>query len=166
MQILDMSAGHRAIWLNRLHAETVFVDIRPEVTPTVVADTTQLPFQCDFFDLVVFDPPHVTHGHGSKMAEYYGAFPAEVIRDLVRRSGAEAFRVAKPDSLMAFKWNDHDVKLQRILDLMEGWEPLFAQKVAGRTKHRSGSYWVMLRKRAGSYQNESQMRLILEQRDI
>ena len=157
-----MSAGGRNIWFNRLHAEAVFVDIRPEMTPTVVCDTTALPFHSDFFDLIVFDPPHVTHGAGSKMAEYYGAFPASVIRDLVKRSGSEAFRVAKPNAMMAFKWNDHDVKLQRVIDLMEGWEPLFAQKVAGRSKHRSGSYWVMLRKRPGLYQNESQMTRVLE----
>jgi SAM-dependent methyltransferase len=156
-----MSAGHRAIWFNRLQAETVFVDIRPETHPTVLADTTQLPFPDNWFDLIVFDPPHMTHGEGSTMAKYYSAFPAEVIRDLVQKSGAEAFRVVKTDGLMAFKWNDHDVRLPRILLLMEGWEPLFGQKVAGRSLHRSGSYWVLLRKKGGGYQNESQMRLVL-----
>jgi len=155
MRILDLSAGKRSIWFDRLYKDTVFVDIRPEVHPTVVADTTELPFANEFFDFIVFDPPHVTHGPGSTMAQYYGAFPAEVIRDIVKLSAKEAFRVAKDDSFMAFKWNDHDVKLQRILQLMEGWEPLFGQKVAGRDKHRSGSYWVLLRKRSGLYQNPS-----------
>jgi hypothetical protein len=162
MRILDMSAGKRSIWFNRLQEETVYVDIREEMTPTVVCDTTQLPFPGNLFDLIVFDPPHVTHGPGSTMAKYYGAFPADVIKDLVKQSGKEAFRVTRKDGLMAFKWNDHDVKLPRILLLMEGWEPLFGQKVAGRSLHRSGSYWVLLRKKSGKYQNETQMTKIQE----
>jgi hypothetical protein len=148
-----MSAGHRSIWFNRLHDEAVFVDIRLEVKPTVVADTTQLPFRSDFFDLIVFDPPHVTHGEGSDMAKYYGSHLAEEIRTLISRSSAEAYRVAMDEAFMAFKWNDHDVKLGRVLALMEGWEPLFGQKVAGRSKHRSGSYWVLLRKKPGGAPN-------------
>lgn len=162
MRILDLSAGKRSIWFNRLQEETIFVDIRPETIPTVIADTTQLPFHSRIFDLIVFDPPHVTNGKTSTMAEYYGAFPAEVIRDMVQRSSAEAFRVSKKDGLMAFKWNDHDVNLKRMLALMEGWEPLFGQKVAGRSKHRSSTYWVLLRKRAGIYQNEVQMEKVLQ----
>lgn len=162
LKILDLSAGKRSVWFNRLQDDVVFVDIREAVCPTVVADTTQLPFQQEFFDLIVFDPPHVTHGSGSKMAEYYGAFPADVIRDMIARSSAEAFRVSTTNALMAFKWNDHDVKLGRILALLEGWEPLFGHKVAGRTKHRSSSYWCLLKKKSGIYQNESQMVKILE----
>jgi len=147
VKILDLSAGSRSIWFNRLHPSTVYVDIRPEMIPSVIADTQQLPFKENFFDLVVFDPPHVTCGPRSVMAKYYSSMEAEDIKRLIQLTSNEAYRVTTSTALMAFKWNDHDVKLERVIKLMEGWEPLFGQRVAGRTKHRSGTYWCMLRKR-------------------
>ena len=147
MKILDMSSGSRSMWFNRLHPDTVYVDLRPSMKPTVVCDTKALPFPSDLFDLIVFDPPHVTCGKTSVMAQYYSSMEAEEIKDLISLSGKEAYRVSKDSGFLAFKWNDHDVKLERILRLMEGWEPLFGQRVAGRSKHRSGTYWTLLRKR-------------------
>lgn len=52
------------------------------------------------------------------------------------------------EPLMAFKWNDHDQKLPRVLALMvEWWEPLFGHTTSSRTKHSCQTYWVMLRRR-------------------
>lgn len=44
---------------------------------------------------------------------------------------------------MALKWNNHDIKLQRVFELMPQWEPLFGHL----TKDGPGSqtYWVMLK---------------------
>lgn len=161
MKILDLSAGKRAVWFNRIHPDTIYVDIRPEVSPTLIADTRMLPFPDDTFNLIVFDPPHVVHGKNSAMAQAYGAFPAEEIRDTVTRSSIEAFRVSTPSALMAFKWNTHDVKLQRILDLMEGWEPLFGHLTATRTKHRSSTYWALLRKRPPGFHPVPELQRVL-----
>lgn len=57
----------------------------------------------------------------------------------------EAHRVGKRDALMALKWNNHDIKLERVLALMPQWEPLFGHL----TKDGPGSqtYWVMLRRK-------------------
>jgi hypothetical protein len=43
---------------------------------------------------------------------------------------------------MALKWNDHDIKLERVFSLMPQWEPLFGHL----TKDGPGSktYWAML----------------------
>jgi hypothetical protein len=161
MRILDMSAGYRAIWFNRLHPDTVFVDIRPQVSPTVIANTEILPFPNNVFDLVVFDPPHVVNGRGSKMGETYGSFLADEIKQTIQKSSAEAYRCSTGNALMAFKWNDHDVRLGRLIDLMEGWEPLFGHQVATRHKHRSSTYWVLLHKRLPGYQVESSAQKVL-----
>ena len=96
--------------------------------PDIVADTRSIPEDVGTdFDLIVFDPPHVNFGRGANISEDYGHHTASEIRDIVCRSAIEAHRVSRENTLMAFKWNDHDQKLERILDLMsKWWVPLFA----------------------------------------
>lgn len=149
MKILDMSAGNRAVWLDKKHRDCIYVDIRPSVNPTIVADTRELPPSVgDGYQLVVFDPPHVNFGASAEMSKTYGHHTTEEIRDIIKRSAKEAHRVTVPDALMAFKWNDHDQKLDKVLGLMfEWWEPLFGHATSSRTKHSCQTYWVMLRRR-------------------
>jgi hypothetical protein len=161
MRILDMSAGSRSIWFNRMYPEAVYVDIREEVSPTVVADSVDLPFPDGMFDGVVFDPPHMVNGRNSYMAAWYGRHTAQEIREIVGRSGREAYRVTREDGWMAFKWNDHDIRLDHMLPLMEGWEPLVGHRVAQQTKHRSNSYWVLLRKRTLGYETKGKLQRVL-----
>jgi len=156
MRILDMTAGNRAMWFDKHNPLAVFVDIRPGVEPDIVADSRNLPPEVGGdYDLVVFDPPHMCCGPKSNMAKTYGHHVSEEIRMIVRDTAKEAHRVTSPDALMAFKWNDHDQKLGGVLGLMaEWWEPLFGQRVATRTKHASGTYWVMLRRRDAALAKE------------
>lgn len=147
MKILDLSAGKRAIWFDKNYPSTVFVDIRPEVGPTFVADSRSLPPEVGSnYDLVVFDPPHVNFSAGAEMSQQYGHHTTEEIREIIRQTGREAYRVTRSDALMAFKWNDHDQKLGKVLLLLPNWEPLFGHKVAIRTKHASATTWVLLRR--------------------
>jgi len=152
LSILDLSAGKRAVWFNKRHPQVTFLDCRPDVEPDVVCDTRELPAAVGGgFGLLVFDPPHVNFGKNAEMSKQYGHHTTEEIRDIVRRTAHEAHRVSAPQALMAFKWNDHDQKLEKVLALMtEWWEPLFGHKVAQRTKHSSATYWVMLLRRDGS----------------
>lgn len=149
MKILDLSAGPRGIWFDKQHQDTVFVDLRPETKPTIVADSRMLPFATGVnFDLVVFDPPHVNFGETAELSKTYGWFNTETIRDTIKRTAGEAYRVTRIDALMAFKWNDHDQKLEKVLALMhEWWEPLFGQKTSTRTKHASTTCWVLLKRK-------------------
>lgn len=147
MRILDLSAGKRAIWFDKACKDAVYVDVRPSVKPTIIADTRYLPFAEGVFDMVVFDPPHVNFGENADMSKTYGWHTTDAIRELIRETAAQAWLVTKPDALMAFKWNDHDQKLEKVLDLMGCfWEPLFGHKTAMRTKHASITTWVMLRR--------------------
>ena len=148
MKILDLSAGNRAIWFDKKYRDAVFVDIRPEVKPTIVADSRSLPFKDEpDYDLVVFDPPHVNFSAGAKMGQDYSHHTTAEIREIIRLTGQEAYRVTKPDACMALKWNDHDQKLATVLALLPNWEPLVGHKVAMRTKHASATTWVLLRRR-------------------
>lgn len=57
MKILDLSAGNRAIWFDKNHPLATFLDKRPEVNPTIVCDTRDIPESVGKdFDLIVWDP--------------------------------------------------------------------------------------------------------------
>jgi hypothetical protein len=150
MKILDMSAGNRAIWFDKTNPLVEFCDCRPEVGPTVLCDTRSLPFKDSEFDLVVFDPPHVNFGANAEMSKTYGWHTTDDIRDIITKSSDEAWRVTRPEALMAFKWNDHDQKLEKVLGLMAKWQALFGHKVSMRTKHSSTTSWVLLLRRAAA----------------
>lgn len=145
MRILDLTAGKRAIWFNKNHPLATYVDIRPEVKPDIVANLCELKdFADNTFDLVVFDPPHLNTGKNSIFAKSYGHFTTEQILKIICGAAKEAHRVTISNALMALKWNDHDIKLQRVFNLMPQWEPLFGHL----TKDGPGSktYWAMLRR--------------------
>ncbi len=146
MKILDMSAGKRNIWFNPRYRDTVFVDIRPEMRPSVVCDTRNLPFPDKTFDFISFDPPHMVHGTTSTMGKYYGCYSGDEIKAIIRDSSQEAYRVSVEECLLAFKWNDHDVRLDHTLALMEGWEPLFGHQFKRSAGTKSSTYWILLRK--------------------
>jgi len=146
MRILDLTAGNRAIWYNKKHPFCTFLDVRPEVDPDVVCDTTDLPhFIGTGFDLIVYDPPHMNCGPNSNMSKNYGHWTNEQIRQNIEKTQVEAHRVSKENALMALKWNNHDIKLETVYKLLTHWEPLFGHLV--KNGPHSQTYWVMLRRR-------------------
>ena len=62
MKILDATCGWREMWFNKNHPLATYLDKREndKIHPDVVADwTKELPFNKDYFDMIVFDPPHI-----------------------------------------------------------------------------------------------------------
>lgn len=145
MKILDLSAGNRGIWFDKNYPDATFVDIRPEVGPDIVADSRALPADIGGdYDLVVFDPPHKNNSPNFGMARSYGCFNHAEIRSTIAETAKEAHRVARDDALMAFKWNDHSLKLSTVLAMLAPfWQPLFGHGV---THQQRGTAWVMLRR--------------------
>jgi hypothetical protein len=145
MKILDISAGNRGIWFDKAHPCTTYVDVRPEVEPDIVADSRALPAEVgEGFNLIVFDPPHKNNSPNFGMARSYGCFNHEEIRSIIGETAKETHRVAADDALMAFKWNEHSLKLTTVLALLHPfWEPLFGHGV---THQQKGTSWVMLRR--------------------
>lgn len=143
MKILDLSAGNRAIWYDKNHPLAIYLDKRPEVEPTIVCNTNCIPDEVGSgFNLIVWDPPHMNCGPNSNMSKSYGYHKTKEILETVELTGREAWRVSEKNALMALKWNNHDIKLQRILDLLKDWEPLFGHLV--KKGSHSQTYWVML----------------------
>lgn len=114
--------------------------------PDFVCDTRQIPDEVgDGYTLIVYDPPHLNMGPTSDVGKRYGHFTTFDILDAIKQTSAEAHRISVPGALMAFKWNTHDIKLPRVLNLMANhWEPLFGHVT--KFGHRSQTFWVMLRR--------------------
>jgi len=148
MKILDATCGQRLMWFDKSYPDAVYIDIRPEVKPTIICDSAMLPFRDRCFDMVVFDPPHVRVGPNSAMAVRYGVFHHWEIRRLVYEGFREFDRVLVDGGIVLFKWNDHSIKLSKILALIPScFTPLFGQKVSIRTKFTSMTSWVCLIKK-------------------
>lgn len=150
--VLDMCCGSRVFWFDRKDPRVVFCDIRVgtfqmtdrtiEVRPDVQADFRQLPFADETFEMVVFDPPHVSRaGPRSLLRHKYGVLNKETWREDLRKGFSEAFRVLRPGGTLIFKWNDTSHQVREILALVDA-APLFG--------HRSGkrvdTHWMCFRK--------------------
>lgn len=146
MRILDLSAGKRAVWYNKNHPLAVYLDKRAEVKPTIVCDTNSIPESVGTgFNLICWDPPHMNCGKNSNMSRVYGYHTTKEIVKLLKLTGREAWRVSAADALLAFKWNSHDIKLEKVFEYLRGWEPLFGHLT--KDGPRSQTYWVMFKRR-------------------
>lgn len=145
MKILDLSSGNRAIWFDKKNPLCTFLDIRESVNPDHVCDTKDLKFlHGNVYDLVVWDPPHLNFGANSNMSKCYGYFTTAEILETIEKTSLQLWDITNEKSLMALKWNDHSIKLTRVLWLIKGWTPLFGNRVS--KNKRSQTYWVLLRR--------------------
>lgn len=142
-------------WFDRADPRAVFGDIRSEthqltdssvpagsrqlvIQPDIMLDFRALPFDDDVFSLVVFDPPHLVQaGPKGWLAKKYGKLGVSW-RDDLRGGFAECFRVLRPDGVLVFKWNEHDVKVSELLALTEH-KPLFGNRCGKTAK----SHWLV-----------------------
>ncbi len=100
------------------------------IDPDVLLDFRSLPYPDGAFKLVAFDPPHLERaGPKSWLAAKYGKL-SENWRDDLRRGFSECFRVLEPGGVLVFKWNETQVKVREILELVQQ-QPIFGQ-VSGR----------------------------------
>lgn len=127
-EILDVCCGGRMWWHDKKDARAVYMDNRElectlcdgrvfRVAPDIVADFRNIPFPDETFNMVLFDPPHLTH-HGEKswMFKKYGKLSKNWREDLAQGFN-ECFRVLKTGGTLIFKWSEVDVKLSEILRL-------------------------------------------------
>lgn len=156
-EILDACCGNRMFWFDRKNPNALFVDQRRvepvsvgngknarifDVQPDIVMDFRKLDLPDESFSLVVFDPPHFTSlGKKSYMAIKYGILNKDTWRDDLARGFAECFRVLKPNGVLIFKWNEHDIRLKEVLKLTPV-KPLFGHP-SGKTQL---THWVTFMK--------------------
>lgn len=151
--VLDACCGARRFWFNPRDDRALFLDCRKgvypvtsyerpkripvTVDPDVVASFTDMPFPSDTFNLVVFDPPHLSKmGDNSTLAKNYGKLLPDW-RDTIRAGFAECFRVLRPGGTLVFKWCAIEIPLAEVLALTDE-KPLFGH----RSGKRADTHWV------------------------
>jgi ubiquinone/menaquinone biosynthesis C-methylase UbiE len=158
-RILDVTCGDRTIWFQKNEPHTIYCDIRNEewegdfgkaltstgkkkhrhlvINPDVQCSFTNLPFEDDSFDLVVFDPPHIENlGQNAWMRKAYGSLDGNW-KPMIRKGFEECIRVLRVGGVLVFKWSDISVSTRDIIKVI-GQDPLFG--------HRSGrkmnTHWM------------------------
>lgn len=151
-KILDATCGSRMMWFDKNNPDVLFADKRVEehilcdgrtlhVAPDVVMDFTDMPFEDNTFNLVVFDPPHLkVLGEKSWMAKKYGKLLPTWETD-IKAGFDECLRVLKPNGVLIFKWNEIQVTLNQVLKVIDN-KPLF-----GHTSGKHGrTIWMTFMK--------------------
>lgn len=148
-RILDACCGSKMFWFNKDNEDVVFMDKREEahtlcddrtleIKPDVVADFRDMPFEDNSFYLVVFDPPHLKQvGENSWLAKKYGKLD-ELWSIDIRQGFDECMRVLKPNGTLIFKWNEEQISLQEILEVID-MQPLFGNR-------RAKTHWLTFMK--------------------
>ncbi|MBT0729558.1 class I SAM-dependent methyltransferase [Rosenbergiella nectarea] len=155
-QILDMCCGSRMFWFDKQDERTTFCDIREEehilcdgrhlvISPDVMADFRNLPFEDESFAQVVFDPPHLVRaGDNSWMRKKYGCLNKETWRDDIAAGFKEAFRVLRPHGTLIFKWNETQIPVSQIIELTDQ-KPTIRQRAGKGDK----THWIIFLKSEG-----------------
>lgn len=140
-------------WFDKQNPDVLFTDIRTEkhtlcdgrtleIKPDMEMDFTQMPFEDGTFKMVVFDPPHMNKlGKNTWMAQKYGVLLPSWETD-IRAGFDECMRVLKTDGVLIFKWNEAQITLNKVLEVIKV-KPLFGH-VTG--KH-GRTIWMCFMKR-------------------
>lgn len=133
--ILDACCGSKMFWFDRNNPAVLFADIRTEehvlcdgrkmeVKPDIVIDFRKMPFNDNTFKMVVFDPPHLHKlGQDTWMAKKYGVLLPTWELD-IKAGFDECMRVLEPNGTLIFKWNEIQVTLIKVLEIIKV-KPLF-----------------------------------------
>ena len=147
--ILDACCGSRMFWFDKENPNVIFADSREIETtlcdgrkliikPDEIIDFRNTPYNDNSFKMVVFDPPHLIHaGVKSWLGQKYGILPSEW-KPYIKQGFDECMRVLEPYGTLIFKWNEEQIKLKEILNIIE-FQPLFGNK-------RSKTHWLVFMK--------------------
>ena len=148
--ILDACCGCRMFWFDKNHPNVLYMDNREcdemtfdnrriRVAPDIKGDFRKMPFPDNSFRMVVFDPPHLKRaGDKSWLARKYGKLNPETWQEDIRAGFAECFRVLIPGGFLVFKWNEDQIPIFSVVNLISE-RPLFVQ-------NKGKTHWLIYMK--------------------
>lgn len=166
MKILDATCGFRGIWFQKNHPFVTFMDKRNEtvkcicikdqrvshkrfykVKPDVVSEWKDAPFPNNYFDMVIFDPPHLIIDKNKKnlsaMEKQYGHLYKHNWRSELKQGIKKLFDVLKPEGIFILKWCENSVKVEDIIKLCP-YPPLFGSNT--KSKGHTANFWILFLK--------------------
>lgn len=170
--ILDVTCGSRTMWFNKNHPAAIYCDKRREsfemafgkgrtsihtcnVDPDILCDFTNLPFEDNQFQLVVFDPPHLTGAKETAwLVKKYGKLD-ENWREMLHDGFNECMRVLNIGGVLVFKWSEYNIPADEVWAAF-GEEPLFGHHSGKKSK----TFWACFMKFEDKYRKRTITRQI------
>ena len=164
--ILDACCSGRAFWYNKKHPNCIYIDIIEEnkgfcqgeknfeVKPDIIMDFRDLKFDDKKFKLIVWDPPHLsTLSESSIFRKKFGCLNAETWSRDLKKGFNEIWRVLDDYGVMTFKWNDDEIKLEKLLKCFKE-RPLYGTVIKNK---KNKTYWLCFMKIPEEAQHSSQV---------
>lgn len=161
MKILDATTGFKGIWYQKNHPFVTFMDQRKtvvntktknksfknsrryKINPDVVSTWKDAPFPDDYFDMIIFDPPHLVIEKGKKLSSLemaYGCLYKDSWRRDLKEGIDKLFKILKPEGIFVFKWCENSIKIQDVLKLFP-YSPMFGSNT--KSKRHTQNYWIL-----------------------
>lgn len=136
-KILDVACGGRMFYYDKKDSKVLFCDNRYfceridknlfEVKPDKLIDFTNLEFEDESFNLVVFDPPHIIHGSDNGILVKKYSKLSKDWEEVLQKGFNECYRVLKQNGTLVFKWSERQIALSEVLKCFNR-KPLLMQK--------------------------------------
>ena len=149
--ILDACCGSQMFHFNKQNPYVLFADNREvettfkdrdkvrnlEIKPDVIHDFTNMPYKDESFWHVVFDPPHLIQGgENSWLVKKFGKLPVNW-QGVIKQGFDECMRVLKPKGTLIFKWNETQIPVSEILEVIK-CQPIYGHKSGRQNK----THWL------------------------
>jgi len=144
------------MWYQKNHPYVTFMDKRKEtflsthqnqkkrtykVDPDVVSEWKDAPFPDEYFDMIIFDPPHLIWKNEKKestLDKQHGYFYANEYEKILKEGIDKLFRILKPDGVFILKWCELSVPVKKIIEMCP-YPPLFGT----RTGQANKTHWIV-----------------------
>jgi hypothetical protein len=123
---LDATIGKGNFWDGTAHVEPIGMDLDPRRALHVVGDFTALPFLDGAADVVIVDPPFLSHGGELSImrAQYTTYRTPEEARESITQGCREAWRVARLGIIVKVQDHHHDQRFTRMSRWVEDAVPM------------------------------------------
>ena len=158
MKILDATCGAKQMWFQKNHPLVTYLDKRNgkyihwdkknaerrviNINPDVVGDFTNLDFEDNIFDMVLFDPPHIIAKKetNARVVNRYGILNKDNWKQTLSKGISELFRVLKPEGVFVLKWCENTISVDEIIKLSP-YPPLFGSNT--KSKGHTANFWIL-----------------------